>query len=92
MKIHLQNIILIIDTMYNNVDFINQRDQLNVIKNNIISIINNIDLELVKKTSDLIYDLNVANFFDTLTDKISNEYYAFQFLLEKSIKEQQKKS
>ena len=47
--------------------------------------IKNIDYKLVKLISDNIYLLNLTNDFSEETEFISNEYYAFQFLLEKLI-------
>lgn len=46
-----------------------------------------IDLKKVKMVSEMIYQLNIDNTFSELTDHISNEFYAFEFLLEQSIKE-----
>ena len=42
-----------------------------------------IDLNKVKTISEMIYQLNLDNTFSELTDHISNEFYAFEFLLEK---------
>ena len=42
-----------------------------------------IDLKKVKTISEMIYQLNLDNTFSELTDHISNEFYAFEFLLEK---------
>lgn len=46
-----------------------------------------IDLKEVKTISEMIYQLNLDNTFSELTDHISNEFYAFEFLLEQNIKE-----
>lgn len=46
-----------------------------------------IDLKKVKTISEMIYQLNLDNTFSELTDHISNEFYAFEFLLEQNIKE-----
>ncbi len=46
-----------------------------------------IDLEKVKMISKIIYQLNIDNTFSELTDHISNEFYAFEFMLEQKIKE-----
>ncbi|HCY44566.1 MAG TPA: hypothetical protein DHU33_03985 [Firmicutes bacterium] len=48
----------------------------------------NIDLEKVNVISKTIYQLNVDNTFSELTDHISNEFYAFEFMLEQKIKEE----
>ncbi len=47
----------------------------------------NIDLEKINMISNIIYQLNVNNTFSELTDHISNEFYAFEFMLEQKIKE-----
>lgn len=47
---------------------------------------NEIDLEKVKTTSDEIYNLNLTNQFSKETDYISNEYYAFQYILQELLK------
>ena len=44
-----------------------------------------IDLEKVKMISNNIYQLNVDNDFSKVTDHISNEFYAFEFLLEQKL-------
>ena len=45
-----------------------------------------IDLTKVDTTAKIIYQLNLNNYFSDLTDHISNEFYAFEFMLEKKIK------
>lgn len=47
----------------------------------------NINLDKINTISNTIYELNVDNTFSELTDHISNEFYAFEFLLEQNIKE-----
>ena len=47
----------------------------------------NINLDKINTISNTIYELNVDNTFSELTDHISNEFYAFKFLLEQKIKE-----
>ncbi len=47
----------------------------------------NINLDKINTISNTIYELNVDNTFSELTDHISNEFYAFEFLLEQKIKE-----
>ena len=42
--------------------------------------------------SDNIYQLNVDNDFSKVTDHISNEFYAYEFLLEQKIKEEKMES
>ena len=44
--------------------------------------ISGINLENLKNVSDMVYDLNDNNLFSDFTDYISNELYAFEFLLQ----------
>lgn len=90
MSEHLDNIINDIDLIkkadnYNlkqiNIDFLEK----NIIElKNMLS--NNIDLEKVDTIAKIIYQLNLDNSFSNLTNHISNEFYAFEFMLEKKIK------
>ncbi len=64
----------------NNVD-------INFLENSIIKLKEKIDLENVKEISNLVYQLNIDNTFSLITDHISNEFYAFEFILEQKIKE-----
>ncbi len=67
---------------FNNVD-------ITFLENSIMDIRNNlkeIDLNKVKMISEIIYELNIDNDYSRLTDHISNEFYAFEFLLEQKIK------
>lgn len=86
---HLDNIIKDIQLLkkedkYNlkNVDIIALENSIVEIKKNLKK---EIDLEKVKVISDNIYQLNVDNDFSKLTDHISNEFYAFEFLLEQKL-------
>ena len=85
---HLNNIISDIDLIkksskYNleNIDIKDLEDNINKLKKNI-------DLDIVNMTSGIIYELNLQNDFSNLTDHISNEFYAFEFMLEQKIKEE----
>ena len=87
---HLNNIISDIDLIkksskYNleNIDIKNLEDNINKLKENT-------DLEIVDTISKAIYELNLQNDFSDLTDHMSNEFYAFEFLLEEKIKEGKK--
>lgn len=87
---HLNNIISDIDLIkksskYNleNIDIKNLEDNINKLKENT-------DLEIVDAISKVIYELNLQNDFSDLTDHMSNEFYAFEFLLEEKIKEGKK--
>lgn len=97
---HLDNILIKIDLMSETNNYKLKYD-FNVIKqlkntltefknifqnNNIMAI----DLKKVKEVSEIIYDLNYDNLFSDFTDSISNEYYAFEFLLQEKLKEKEK--
>ena len=86
MNNHLKNIL-----NYLNADKVNEskniiRAQVEILKEQ-MNEIKNIDYKLIKLIADNIYELNLTNDFSEETEYISNEYYAFQFLLEKLIKE-----
>ena len=87
---HLNNIISDIDLIkksskYNleNIDIKNLEDNINKLKENT-------DLEIVDTISKAIYELNLQNDFSDLTDHMSTEFYAIEFLLEEKIKEGKK--
>ena len=84
---HLNNIISDIDLIkksskYNleNIDIKDLEDNINKLKKNM-------DIDIVNEISGIIYELNLQNDFSNLTDHISNEFYAFKFMLEQKIKE-----
>lgn len=88
---HLENII-------NDIKLIKKSDKYNLehididlLEMSIIQLKNdldkNINLDKINTISNTIYELNVNNTFSELTDHISNEFYAFEFLLEQKIKE-----
>ena len=84
---HLNNIITDIDLIkksskYNleNIDIKDLEDNINKLKKNM-------DIDIVNEISGIIYELNLQNDFSNLTDHISNEFYAFKFMLEQKIKE-----
>lgn len=45
-----------------------------------------LDLKKIKELSNMVYDLNCNNEFSPLTDHISNELFAFEFLLQEELK------
>ena len=45
-----------------------------------------LDLKKIKELSDMVYILNSNNNFSFLTDHISNELFAFEFLLQEELK------
>ncbi len=84
---HLNNILKDIELLKNSNDY--NLDNINIdnFESSINSLKEKIDLENVKITAKIIYQLNIDNTFSILTDHISNEFYAFEFILEQKIKE-----
>lgn len=100
MKEHLEHILLDINKILEDDSNKYIIDNINEIKLNIVSLKEKIitkedllmlDLKALKKLSNMIYDLNYNNNFSTLTDHISNELFAFEFLLQEELKKQWKK-
>ena len=95
MKEHLNNILDKIDLLkegtykFNDTDIDFIRDSVIEFKNNIgdTDNINSIDLNKVEEVANLVYQLNLDNKFSFLTDGISTELYAFEFILEQKLKE-----
>lgn len=92
---HLTNILNDI-VLLNNSDYKINNKNINIIKNNLKTFKDSLDsdndvllinLAKLKETSNLIYELNTENSFSELTDRISNELYAFEFLLQEKLKE-----
>lgn len=94
---HLNNIIIGLDKLSSYNYKFNQKDidelkksligfKCEVLKNNL----NNISLLELKNVSNLIYEINYENLFSELTDYISNELYAFEFLLQEKLKKGEK--
>ena len=83
---HLNNILKDIELLKNSNDY--NLDNINIdnFESSINSLKEKIDLENVKITAKIIYQLNIDNTFSILTDHISNEFYAFEFILEQKIK------
>lgn len=101
MEQHLNNILEKLNILSNNAttELKYNSDTIEEIKNTIIEfkdILQNnknillIKLEKVKRISNVVYDLNNDNLFSDLTDYISNELYAFKFLLQKKLNEKEK--
>ncbi len=84
---HLDNIIKDINIIKDSNNYNLENVDINYLKNKINDLKDNINLETVKELANIIYQLNVDNTFSELTDHISNEFYAFEFLLEQKIKE-----
>ncbi len=84
---HLDNIIKDINIIKDSNNYNLENVDINYLKNKINDLKDNINLETVKELANIIYQLNIDNTFSELTDHISNEFYAFEFLLEQKIKE-----
>ena len=87
---HLNNIINDIALIKQN-NYNLEHIDINLLENSIIELKTglekNIDFKKIKEISNIIYELNTNNTFSKLTDHISNEFYAFEFMLEQKIKE-----
>ena len=85
---HLNNIINKIDSLTNNTIDINKLHEIKKTITKFISILKNqqniskIDLDKLKNISNIIYNLNYDNSFSEFTEYLSNELYAFEFLLQ----------
>lgn len=88
---HLENIINDIKLIKKSNKYNLEHIDIDLLEMSIIELKNdldkNINLDKINTTSNTIYELNVNNTFSELTDHISNEFYAFEFLLEQKIKE-----
>lgn len=88
---HLENIINDIKLIKKSDKYNLEHIDINLLEMSIIELKNdldkNINLDKINTISNTIYELNVDNTFSELTDHISNEFYAFEFLLEQKIKE-----
>ena len=95
MKEHLENILSDINKVLE--DNTNKYivDNIITIKSIIVDLRDNIktrddlfklDLKKIKELSNMVYELNVNNNFSFLTDHISNELFAFEFLLQEELK------
>ena len=89
---HLNNIINKIDSLTNNTIDINKLHKIKKTITEFIYILNNqkniskIDLDKLKNISNIIYNLNYDNSFSEFTEYLSNELYAFEFLLQEKLK------
>ena len=97
---HLDNILVKVDLLSekDNSELKYNLDDLEKVKNTIIEfkyILKNekniilIDLKKLKEISIIIFELNSNNLFSEFTDYISNELYAFAFLLQEKIKKKE---
>ena len=89
---HLNNIINKIDSLTNNTIDINKLHEIKKTIMEFISILKNqqniskIDLDKLKNISNIIYNLNYDNSFSEFTEYLSNELYAFEFLLQEKLR------
>ena len=92
---HLNNILVDIKLLKKSSND-NEKEIIKFIENWIIEIrdqlvmekLSSIDTNKVKKISEQIYQLNYDNTFSQLTDHISNEFYAFEFLMIEKMKDE----
>lgn len=84
---HLDNIIKDINIIKESSNYNLDNVDIHYLENKINDLKDNINLEFVKELANIIYQLNIDNTFSELTDHISNEFYAFEFLLEQNNKE-----
>ena len=88
---HLESIINDIKLIKKSDKYNLEHIDINLLEMSIIELKNdldkNINLDKINTISNTIYELNVNNTFSELTDHISNEFYAFKFLLEQKIKD-----
>lgn len=88
---HLNNILKDLKVLVTSNEYKFSMDDVDYIQKVINSLLNfhdikEIDFDVLKELSNKIYDLNLNNSFSTLTDHISNELYAFEFLLQENLK------
>ena len=95
---HLTNILKDIDLLLKDDNYKFDNTNINTIKEYLQSFKDSleksndaslIDLSKVKEVSNLIYELNTTNLFSTLTDHMSNELYAFEFILQEKLKREE---
>ena len=60
---------------------------INLLEISIIELKNDLAKDINSDKINTIYELNVNNTFSELAENISNEFYAFEFLLEQKIKD-----
>ena len=88
---HLENIINDINLIKTTDKYKLENIDISFLENSIIELKTKlekkIDFAKIKTISKIIYQLNIDNTFSELTDHISNEFYAFEFMLEQKIKE-----
>ena len=93
MKEHLENMLSDINKLLEHDKY--TISNINTIKSIVVSLKDSItikddlyklDLKAIKELSNMVYDLNYNNKFSLLTDHISNELFAFEFLLQEELK------
>lgn len=94
MRKHLDNIVQDLIKLQETNQYVLKNVDLIFMKSNILQWIdmleNNhietMDFNILKEIEDMIYLLNLNNNFSTLTDHISNKFYAFEFMLQEKLK------
>ncbi len=98
MKEHLNNILIDLDLLFKDENYKYNKFDLEKIRNVVTEFIKHledsedillIELDKVKILSDIVYDLNYNNTFSKITDHISNELYAFEFLLQEELRKKE---
>ncbi|MDD2203066.1 MAG: hypothetical protein PHT75_01245 [Bacilli bacterium] len=98
MKEHLNNILIDLDLLFKDENYKYNKFDLEKIRNVVTEFIKHledsedillIELDKVKILSDMVYDLNYNNTFSKITDHISNELYAFEFLLQEELRKKE---
>ena len=88
---HLENIINDINLIKKSAKYNLEHIDINLLELSIIELKNDLDkdinLDKINTISNTIYELKVDKTFSELTDQSSNEFYAFEFLLEQKIKD-----
>ncbi|MDD3341466.1 MAG: hypothetical protein PHN72_04705 [Bacilli bacterium] len=95
---HINNILLDIVNLkrddkykFNSADLVILKENLDLLKKNLQTREDtlNIDFLKIKEISNILYGLNKDNLFSRLTDHMSNEFYAFEFLLQENLKKKE---
>ena len=94
MRKHLDNIVQDLIQLQETNQYVLKNVDLIFMKSNILQWIDMLEnnhietmnFNILKEIEHMIYLLNLKNNFSTLTDHISNEFYAFEFMLQEKLK------
>ncbi len=94
MRKHLDNIVQDLIQLQETNQYVLKNVDLIFMKSNILQWIDMLEnnhietmnFNILKEIEHMIYLLNLNNNFSTLTDHISNEFYAFEFMLQEKLK------